>query len=288
MFSPPVCNKLMHKRQLTVMFVGGPNRREDFHLEEGSEFFWQMRGNMVLPTIQQGKLKHVHINEGQVFLLPSRVPHSPQRPEKDSLGLVIERERYNDDRFGKVELDGLRWYTDFEKCTDVLWEKYFHCGDLGRDLVPVIQEYKNSQEFATRVPTGDHVIADPPLSQDTSTSVPDPFNLQLWIDEHADELASGRSINLFEGHPDREFSVRIVGGRSSQSDEFEYETWLYQIKGEATVRTIDGDTVLLEGDCCIVKPASKYSVERTDGSIGMTVTQDPRGNKRSLRKRSLS
>ena len=42
-FAPPVCNKLMHKKQLTVMYVGGPNQREDFHIEEGSEFFFQMK-----------------------------------------------------------------------------------------------------------------------------------------------------------------------------------------------------------------------------------------------------
>jgi len=50
-FVPPICNKLMHKGQLSVMFVGGPNTREDFHIEEGSEFFFQMRGNMFLPTV---------------------------------------------------------------------------------------------------------------------------------------------------------------------------------------------------------------------------------------------
>lgn len=48
---------------------------------------------MELPTIQRGKRKLVKINEGQVFLLKSRVPHSPQRPEAGSLGLVIERSR---------------------------------------------------------------------------------------------------------------------------------------------------------------------------------------------------
>ena len=42
LFSPPVCNKLMHKVQLNVMFVGGPNQRTDFHLDLGSEFFFQV------------------------------------------------------------------------------------------------------------------------------------------------------------------------------------------------------------------------------------------------------
>jgi len=145
LFFPPVCNKLLHKKQLTVMFVGGPNTRTDFHLEEGSEFFWMLRGNMELPTIQQGKRKLVRINEGEVFLLPSRVPHSPQRPEEGSLGLVVERARDE-----ATEPDGLRWYRDFETCdSGVLWERYFHCDDLARDLLPVVQAFKASDACKT-------------------------------------------------------------------------------------------------------------------------------------------
>lgn len=34
-FKPPVMNKLMHDSELQVMFVGGPNIRDDYHLEEG-------------------------------------------------------------------------------------------------------------------------------------------------------------------------------------------------------------------------------------------------------------
>ena len=112
-FAPPICNKLMHKDQMTVMFVGGPNTRTDFHLEEGSEFFFQMKGNIELPTVQRGVRKLVRIKQGDVFLLPPRIPHSPQRPEDGSLGLVIERARTD------KEIDGLRWYTDFEQCDEV-------------------------------------------------------------------------------------------------------------------------------------------------------------------------
>ncbi|EER12710.1 3-hydroxyanthranilate 3,4-dioxygenase, putative [Perkinsus marinus ATCC 50983] len=143
------------------MFVGGPNTRTDFHLDESPEFFWQLKGNMQLPIIERGKKQVVEIKEGEVFLLPSRIPHSPQRPEAGSLGLVIERARVE----GK-EFDALRWYTDFDKCDEILWEKYFYCDDLGRDLVPVVEEFKASEAFATGRPTVGSVVANPPLRQD--------------------------------------------------------------------------------------------------------------------------
>lgn len=54
----------------------------------------RFQGNMELPTVQRGQRKLVEIKEGQVFLLKSNIPHSPQRPEAGSLGLVIERSRH--------------------------------------------------------------------------------------------------------------------------------------------------------------------------------------------------
>ena len=57
---------------------------------------------------------------------------------------MIERERDP-----KTEVDGLRWYTDFQTCDEVLYEKYFYCNDLGRDLVPVGKEYQASEECET-------------------------------------------------------------------------------------------------------------------------------------------
>ena len=39
-------------------------------------------------------------------------------------------------------------------------------------------------------------------------------------------------LNLFEGHPDKEFNVRIAGGgKHHKAEKFEFETWLYQLKG---------------------------------------------------------
>ena len=59
----------MYGNQLNVMFVGGPNTRKDFHIDCGEEFFYQMKGNIELPTYQGGKRKIVKINEGILYFL---------------------------------------------------------------------------------------------------------------------------------------------------------------------------------------------------------------------------
>ena len=143
LFVPPICNKLMYGaggKQLNVMFVGGPNTRKDFHIDCGEEFFYQMKGNIKLPTYQQGKRKIVEIKEGQIYLLRARIPHSPQRPEKGSLGLVIERRRNKQ----KNEIDALRYYvSDFDPNekdeNKILWEKWFFCSNLGTQLPPIVK-----------------------------------------------------------------------------------------------------------------------------------------------------
>jgi len=272
-FHPPVCNKLLYDDQLSIMFVGGPNTRSDFHVEEGSEFFYQMKGTLLLGTVQQGKAKFVQINAGEVFLLPSRIPHSPRRGE-DSLGLVIERKR--DD----TEKDCLRWYIDDTTGEEILWERYFHCGKLEIDLVPVVAQFKNSEECKTRIP-GDNVVREnPPLVQDVRTAVPGPFSLPKWIEDHRAQLSAGEVLPLFPNHPDKEFCILIAGGPSSQETVFQYDTWLYQLEGSITV-TIDNQTITLkEKDCMLIHPNKPYKVDRPQGSIGMVVTQDPKGNKK--------
>lgn len=174
-FLPPVCNKMMHNDQLKVFFVGGPNQRKDFHLEEGEELFYMRSGNMSLPILANGQFKNVHIREGDVFLLPGRIPHSPQR-EKDTVGLVIERERL------QSETDGLRYYVG--DSTEILFERWFYCDDLGVQLKPIIEEFFASEEFRSGVPGPTSVNANPPWQPDHKKIVEDPFNLNNWLDEH--------------------------------------------------------------------------------------------------------
>lgn len=80
--------------------------------------------------MENGVHKDVHIREGEFFLLPAKIPHSPQR-STDSCGLVIERRR------DLSETDCVRWFVP--STSDVLYEKWFHCKDLGVELIPLIK-----------------------------------------------------------------------------------------------------------------------------------------------------
>ena len=64
---------------MKVFYVGGPNQRKDYHMEEGEELFYMRKGDMTLKIVEGGVFKDVNIKEGQVFLLPAKIPHSPQR-----------------------------------------------------------------------------------------------------------------------------------------------------------------------------------------------------------------
>ena len=99
LLKPPVGNKNLYveSEDYIVMIVAGPNARKDFHYNETEELFYQIEGSIVVKTQQDGKLVEVPINEGEMFLLPPKVPHSPVRSE-GSIGLVIERKRKKDAR----------------------------------------------------------------------------------------------------------------------------------------------------------------------------------------------
>lgn len=141
LLKPPVCNKqVFEDAEFIVMVVGGPNRRKDYHYDEGEEFFYQIEGDMVLKIMEDGKPKDIHIREGDIFLLPPRVPHSPQR-FADTVGLVIERKRR------PSEKDGLLWYCD--NCSTLLYEEYFHLENIEKDLPPVFERFYSSEENRT-------------------------------------------------------------------------------------------------------------------------------------------
>ena len=145
LLKPPVGNKVVHDGDFIVMVVGGPNQRTDYHWDEGAEWFHQIEGEMVL-RIQEddgsGKLavRDIPIRAGESFLLPPRVPHSPQRMP-DSIGMVIERKRL------AHEDDGLMWFC--ENCNEKIYEEYFHLVDIENDFPPVFDRFYSSREHRT-------------------------------------------------------------------------------------------------------------------------------------------
>jgi len=102
---PPVSNKLLHEDSgMIVMVVGGPNTRVDFHDDPVEEWFYQVKGDMILKIADGGKIYDIPIREGEVFLLPSHTVHAPQRPQEGSVGIVVESPRM----MGMKE--GFEWY----------------------------------------------------------------------------------------------------------------------------------------------------------------------------------
>ena len=107
LLKPPVGNKNLYVESgdYIVMIVAGPNARKDYHYNETEELFYQIEGDIVIKTQQNGKLIEIPIKEGEMFLLPAKIPHSPVR-SKGSIGLVIERKRSKDQK------DGLLWFSE--------------------------------------------------------------------------------------------------------------------------------------------------------------------------------
>jgi 3-hydroxyanthranilate 3,4-dioxygenase len=143
---PPVGNKRVFRDgDFIIMVVGGPNARKDYHVDPGQEFFYQLEGDMVLKTIQDGRAVDVPIRSGEVLLIPPNMPHSPQRPA-NTVGLVIERVR----RAG--ELDGFQWYC--ERCGNRLYEEFFQLADIETELPLVFERFYSSLERRTCVRCG--------------------------------------------------------------------------------------------------------------------------------------
>jgi 3-hydroxyanthranilate 3,4-dioxygenase len=75
----------------------------------------------------------VPIREGEVFLLPAHVRHSPQRPQEGSIGLVVEPPRPPGAK------DGFEWYC-FE-CGTLLHRIEISVENIVRDLPPLYEAF---------------------------------------------------------------------------------------------------------------------------------------------------
>lgn len=121
-FRPPVGNQYLYRgRDFFVMIVAGPNARNDFHVTASEEFFFQIKGDIVVRTRENGRIVDHLVREGHTFFIPPNVPHSPQRGP-NTLGMVIERERPPDER------EHLVFFC--EKCGELVEDIEFACKDI--------------------------------------------------------------------------------------------------------------------------------------------------------------
>jgi 3-hydroxyanthranilate 3,4-dioxygenase len=142
LLKPPVNNKTIAVgNDFIIQVVGGPNQRTDFHVDPYEEWFYQIKGNMHVNVQTPEGPQTVHVREGEVWLLPGDLPHSPQRPEAGSVGIVIERIR------DEGTLEKFQWYC--LDCSNLMHEVELQVRDIVEDLPPVFSEFYEDEQART-------------------------------------------------------------------------------------------------------------------------------------------
>ncbi|HIF59876.1 MAG TPA: 3-hydroxyanthranilate 3,4-dioxygenase [Rhodospirillales bacterium] len=137
---PTAAVTVLRNEKYMVTIVGGPNSRTDYHVNQGTEFFYQLTGTMILTVQENQQVRDIPISEGEIYLLPPMTPHAPQRP-KNTVGLVVESIRQPE------ELDTHQWYC--QKCNHLLFEKSAYLEVMERDMPPIFDAYYSNTENQT-------------------------------------------------------------------------------------------------------------------------------------------
>jgi 3-hydroxyanthranilate 3,4-dioxygenase len=134
LLKPPVGNQIVFREaeDLIVQVIGGPNARTDYHDDPFEEFFYQLRGDIVLRILEDGRPRDLPIREGEILLVPARLRHSPQRPA-GSVGLVVEKVRPPE-----VD-DGFEWYCP--KCWALVHRVEVNVQNIVSDLPPLFAAF---------------------------------------------------------------------------------------------------------------------------------------------------
>jgi 3-hydroxyanthranilate 3,4-dioxygenase len=139
LLKPPVGNQQIWKNSdLMCTVVGGPNQRTDFHVDPFEEYFHQFKGNASVLIADRGKIERIHLREGDVFLLPAFVRHSPQRPEAGSLCTVIERNRPAGD------IDAFEWYC--AQCAHLVARRELQLDSIVEDLPKAFASFYDTSD----------------------------------------------------------------------------------------------------------------------------------------------
>ena len=121
-----------------VMVIGGPNSRTDYHVNPSEELFFQVQGDIVVKVIDNGEFRDLPIKEGEMFLLPARVPHSPQRGP-NTIGVVVEFPKLRD------EEHYLRWFC--KGCKSLVHQEMFQPQDLGKQIKEMLTRWSGDENM---------------------------------------------------------------------------------------------------------------------------------------------
>lgn len=267
---PPIGNKLLFgpDTELQVMVVGGPNRRTDYHVEAGEEWFYQLKGEMALRLVYNDEFQSVAIRQGQTFLLPAQIPHSPRRPP-ESLGIVVERRRSAD------ELDQMQWYCD--RCSRLVHKEQFHCQELDSQLASIIDKVLSDPNLhrchqcdssirspADNVPASGELVASP-----YQHLYPVPFDLR----DHVCQLESRRQPGRYRIFSDStHFQIEVVIGALEERRNNRHEVWFLQLSSQVKLITNKSSVSVDEGQTYLMAPNQEYTERRETDSIGITFT----------------
>jgi len=159
LLKPPVGNKYLYDgKDFFVMVVGGPNARNDFHVSQSEEYFYQLKGDIVVRIHEGDKIKDVRIREGETFFIPGNVPHSPTRPP-DTLGVVVERRR------PPGETEHLQFFCD--NCGNLVHNLEFDCKDIVEHFQEAMEKFWADSQLSTCNTCGVRVTKPTPVKSIT-------------------------------------------------------------------------------------------------------------------------
>jgi len=154
---PPVSNKYLYDGEdFFVMIIQGPNSRNDFHVTNSEEFFYQLKGDIVVRIIEDGRINDVVVREGNTFFVPGNIPHSPTRPP-GTLGLVVERRR------PPGETEHLQFYC--ENCQQLVHDLEFDCKDIVNHFAQAMEDFWADPELSTCKNCGTRVTKPKPIKR---------------------------------------------------------------------------------------------------------------------------
>ncbi len=138
---PPVGNKYLYcGEDFFVMVIGGPNARNDFHITASEEYFYQVKGDMVVRIREDNDIKDYVVHEGETFFIPPNVPHSPCRPA-GTIGVVVERNR------PPGEMEHMVFYC--ENCKELVHDVEFDCKDIVEHFREAMESFWADEEKST-------------------------------------------------------------------------------------------------------------------------------------------